>query len=762
MKKLDASTTHLLCGRAGTRFHRATCKRNAAGKPPIAIVRLSWLAACSRVGAAVDTAEHALPPLAAFEVCCSAVEPEEKVRVEEICGRNGAVYKRSLRPSCTHLLCSEPLGDKFEHAKKEQGKSPFLVDKEWIFECDRQGTLLDEADFPVMGCVDARGKFEATGEVPEKAEGPEKDEVPEKDDDEDKDEEDAVKPVKKKKKKSAQWPPKVDVEMTQEPIEQGEEEKALSPVTMVKKRQRPSAVEPVPPSTSQVAPSCQSPNSRSSTPTSLLDACTFYIAPPHRKPKITNRRIRSLIALAGGTISAALSSRVNHIILTPPLHPSHLSEIAKAQKLGAKVVSHSWVESTVRDSTIPPVVEVPRDQWIIDQTPRPQSQLVGPVPRTEVVSTLFQGMRCALGPLALFDSTLVHNIAVKLQRGRAKVLQHDETGVVTSGVATHVICGESLPAGSKKLIEHAQEQNKYATVVSTAWVDTCLDENTLMPTSDCVLYEPVLFETPLTGFVSGTVNITISGHQIKDDLVMNRRREVLSRLARVLGANYSERMTRSKTTHLIVDGRTMQRSNKRERARDWGIAVVSYEWLLACAKQGCLVNAADYPFKEVPVEDDEGMVDVGENGEDEIRAGRIREGGKEVTSPRLTASGRKRRSSRLQTTYDDAEPKQEPKAEENEEAGETSEATIALFQQFANNFEPTQAGVAADENAVTGPRVRRRARSRPRTGDGPEIDIEREWSLDASQSQVIQHRDLTPPPTPKRTSIPRAAKRGRK
>lgn len=64
-----------------------------------------------------------------------------------------------------------------------------------------------------------------------------------------------------------------------------------------------------------------------------------------------------------------------------------------------------------------------------------------------------------------------------------------------------------------------------------------------MRAEDCVLYAPVPHETPLRDMLRSRVSITLTGHQRKNG-ILSAGQDILSKLARLLGAECTERMTK--------------------------------------------------------------------------------------------------------------------------------------------------------------------------------------------------------------------------
>lgn len=509
------------------------------------------------------------------------------------------------------------------------------------------------------------------------------------------------------------------------------------------------------------------------TPGLFLESFTFYLTPCAFSDKTKHAPLRAkavqLLSFGGGSLSDELTPRVNYIVIVRhPILPAKVADIEHAQKLGVIVVSLAWLERCVVEKQLVENDNPPSSEWLPSNDNAPEGSGSQAQHHADFESSLFQGMRCALGPLALYNSGLVTAVRQKLQRGRAKVLAHDGRGVVSSGVATHMVCGDSLSAGAKRLVEAARARNRHVVVVTVDWIDACLHRERLERVEACVLFTPVPHETPLRDMLRSKVSVTISGHQEANEHP-NARREVLARLARLLGAGYSERMTKGKTTHLIADGRSNSKSKKVAMANRWGIYVVNFKWLLACTHTGVVVDPTDYPVEqqtETPRRESEAE----EEGDVEEKQERL-----STITRRASTSTRRRRdleSTKKSLFKSPTATRKSPRFKEREgQPAEKANESVAepgdqLFERFTELLKSSVGARAKEKDVLSPPPARRRSIRSPSVSLDLSEDGQKQWSLDASQSQVIVHRDLTPPPTQGRGAHtrnlpPRAAKRRR-
>jgi DNA replication regulator DPB11 len=120
------------------------------------------------------------------------------------------------------------------------------------------------------------------------------------------------------------------------------------------------------------------------------------------------------------------------------------------------------------------------------------------------------------------------------------------------------------------------------TVVTECWVEGCCFEQTLLPIDKHLVFRPLPAPMPIGG--TSTFQIHLSGLSTED-------LTYLRRLIRVVGATQAVSLNRQ-TTHL-VSGR--KDGPKVDKAREWGVRVVSKAWLLAMGSSGQIEAEEDYP-----------------------------------------------------------------------------------------------------------------------------------------------------------------------
>ncbi|KAG9457135.1 hypothetical protein H6P81_001643 [Aristolochia fimbriata] len=116
-----------------------------------------------------------------------------------------------------------------------------------------------------------------------------------------------------------------------------------------------------------------------------------------------------------------------------------------------------------------------------------------------------------------------------------------------------------------------------ATIVSSHWIRSCLEEDHMPDIEDHILYSPLPCKVPLPGFELYRFCVSQYGE---------KERLLLRNLIFVLGAKFTEKLSR-KVTHLICKFRS---GPKYEAACKWGIKSVTAEWINQCIKQDEVVE----------------------------------------------------------------------------------------------------------------------------------------------------------------------------
>ncbi|CAF2488570.1 unnamed protein product [Rotaria sp. Silwood2] len=144
---LNANVTHLVCGACA-----ASEKYFVAVENGIQVMMPEWiqnvlvLSGQKTVKGTDSTFDRFKCPLFyKFTISLSGFVERDRNTIKQYVEREGATYSPSLiKDKCTHLICKEPKGSKFEHAVK--WRIPTLK-PEWIFESSEKGSCLRLTNF---------------------------------------------------------------------------------------------------------------------------------------------------------------------------------------------------------------------------------------------------------------------------------------------------------------------------------------------------------------------------------------------------------------------------------------------------------------------------------------------------------------------------------------------------------------------------------------------------------------------------------------
>jgi hypothetical protein len=767
--QLTANVTHVVAAAAGSDKHRLVCRPPHLGR--VAVVKRSWVAELRghEGDEPPDVAPHLLPPLTGFLISATGFTPDERSELDHMVRRAGATYSKTLSLNCSHLIAAAPEGKKYTYARANGGKIR-TVSPQWLQQCVAKKALLDEADFPI-------------GEPAPVASSP------------------GPQSVANTAATGSRGPPTGDHERQRGRGASGAATPGGDAVAAAAEERTPAE------EFAGVKPSF------------ALESCCVFLVPSvldgDSEVRRHHARLMRLAALSGAMISPRWSPAVTHaVVVSVPVAAAQVSEMRRAVVRGVALVDRDWMQHSASAGALLSSADYPPPSWATAGPADPfLDSSSGGVGRTRenastlggdfsgaaagATSNIFQGVRLALGPLAMQFPDLCAALAAAVLAGRGKVLTHDGGGRVSSGVPTHVLCPMGLPAGEAALVRAMREENEHVELVTPVWVEHCVDERRLLSVSSCALFAAREFDLPLRAFVEKKIVLTISGCMAKpENADRNRRRAVLGKLATVLGARYTEKMKRSSCTLLLVDRATREVSEKIKCAVKWDIPIVSELWLLACAQSGALVAVDPYVMHF------DRPMDAPRAAPDAAKAVATAGGSKTTVAPAglpLRATNRKRRAEGGTDGPESTRPRRKPSRITSPDPASAE----ALMRQLAatlvkvtdaNTAAGPAAGTAGVENAGNGGAESASASAHTAAGAGGRLLfngnsadgvaggggsggegahrtprdtgptaagetaalLEKElvpprrsdWSLEASQSQMIVHKDLTPPPAP--------------
>uniref|UniRef100_A0A8C4H284 DNA topoisomerase II binding protein 1 n=1 Tax=Dicentrarchus labrax TaxID=13489 RepID=A0A8C4H284_DICLA len=145
---LNVSVTHLIAGEVGSKKYLVAA---SLGKP---ILLPAWVKACWEKSqdslfryTDLPIEDYLCPVLRGCTVCVTGLSSTERKEVQRLCEQHGANYTGQLKMNeCTHLIVSEPTGQKYECARKW---NVYCVSLHWLFDSIEKGFCQDESRYTV-------------------------------------------------------------------------------------------------------------------------------------------------------------------------------------------------------------------------------------------------------------------------------------------------------------------------------------------------------------------------------------------------------------------------------------------------------------------------------------------------------------------------------------------------------------------------------------------------------------------------------------
>ncbi|XP_014869751.1 DNA topoisomerase 2-binding protein 1 [Poecilia latipinna] len=146
---LNVSVSHLIAGEVGSKKYLVAAN---LGKP---ILLPTWVKACWEKSqdslfryTDLPVENFLCPVLLGCTVCVTGLSSTERKEVQRLCEQHGAKYTGQLKMNeCTHLIVSEPTGQKYECARKW---NVYCVSLHWLFDSIDKGFCQDESRYTVQ------------------------------------------------------------------------------------------------------------------------------------------------------------------------------------------------------------------------------------------------------------------------------------------------------------------------------------------------------------------------------------------------------------------------------------------------------------------------------------------------------------------------------------------------------------------------------------------------------------------------------------
>ncbi|XP_017308606.1 DNA topoisomerase 2-binding protein 1 isoform X4 [Ictalurus punctatus] len=147
-RDLNVSVTHLVAGEVGSKKYLVAA---SLGKP---VLLPTWVRACWEKSqdslfrySDLCLEEYRCPILKGCTVCVTGLSTVERKEVQRLCELHGGSYTGQLKMNeCTHLIVSEPSGQKYEFAKKW---NVYCISIHWLFDSIEKGFCQDESRYAV-------------------------------------------------------------------------------------------------------------------------------------------------------------------------------------------------------------------------------------------------------------------------------------------------------------------------------------------------------------------------------------------------------------------------------------------------------------------------------------------------------------------------------------------------------------------------------------------------------------------------------------
>ncbi|XP_066502923.1 DNA topoisomerase 2-binding protein 1 isoform X2 [Hoplias malabaricus] len=147
-RDLNVSVTHLVAGEVGSKKYVVAA---SLGKP---IVLPTWVKACWEKSqdslfrhSDLCLEDYVCPVLKGCTVCVTGLDRVARKEVQRLCELHGGNYTAQLKMNeCTHLIVSEPSGQKYEFARKW---NVYCVSVHWLFDSVEKGFCQDESRYNV-------------------------------------------------------------------------------------------------------------------------------------------------------------------------------------------------------------------------------------------------------------------------------------------------------------------------------------------------------------------------------------------------------------------------------------------------------------------------------------------------------------------------------------------------------------------------------------------------------------------------------------
>ncbi|MCJ8745696.1 hypothetical protein PDJAM_G00133130 [Pangasius djambal] len=578
-RDLNVSVTHLVAGEVGSKKYLVAA---SLGKP---ILLPTWVRACWEKSqdclfryTDLRLEDYQCPVLKGCTVCVTGLSTVERKEVQRLCELHGGTYTGQLKMNeCTHLIVSEPSGQKYEFAKKW---NVYCVSIHWLFDSIEKGFCQDESRYAV----------EREGKRKEKSDRPS-----------------TSTPTGSNK---TDGPSLLGLSHISN-VSMNVNDTAMTTATM----SRIDAADPIDTFDATICPADD-----------LLDGCKLYLCGMVGKRL---EKLRRLVNSAGGLHFNQLGEELTHIVMGEPdqdvksflAKASHRPHIVTVQWLLDSFSRGSLLpaESYFHPSFLPPAsaqVDIPAPRPPPSRSSRP-SFAAPPAPspnrhakaEEELLSQYVDNNQTVVElppPPDNKNKTCTSELLDPAAPGHDSTVAESSEGGMFTG-KRFLLVGFSAEAeaqlsmlvvenNGKVLVGRFRGVADYAIVpllgceveatvdevVTDTWLAMCVEQQCILPVSSHPLFTPVVVKegcSPLRDCVLSVSQFT------------GAERESLIQLARHLGASVQDYFVRTAnqrkgmlaSTHLVLQ---TPEGTKYQAAQKWGLPAVTTHWILESARTG--------------------------------------------------------------------------------------------------------------------------------------------------------------------------------
>ncbi|XP_072547002.1 DNA topoisomerase 2-binding protein 1 isoform X3 [Salminus brasiliensis] len=590
-RDLNVSVTHLVAGEVGSKKYLVAAN---LGKP---IVLPTWVKACWEHSqdslfrySDLRLEDYICPVLKGCTVCVTGLSTVERKEVQRLCELHGGTYTGQLKMNeCTHLIVSEPSGQKYEFARKW---NVYCISVHWLFDSIEKGFCQDESRYTVE-----RGEKKKEDKLGRP---------------------NTSTPTGSSKCKGADGPSLLGLSHISN-VSMNVNETAMTTATM-------SRIEPADPIDSFDVTVCPADD--------LLDGFKLYLC------GVTGKRLeklRRLVNTAGGLRFNQPGEELTHIVMGEPdqdvknflSKANHRPHVVTVQWLLDSFTRGSLLpeEGYFHPSFLPPApaeVDMPALRPVAPRSSRPSTiPAPSPSPARQAKAEedlLSQYMDNDQTVVALppapdnnnktqssvlqdpgapgQDSTLADASEGGLFRGKRFLLvgfgpeAEDQLSMLVMENLGKVLVGRFRGVADYAIVPllGCEVEATVEEVATDTWLAMCVEQQCVLPLASHPLFTPVAVKEgcfPLKECVLSVSQFT------------GAERESLIQLAKHLGASVQDYFVRTAnqrkgmlaSTHLVLQ---TPEGTKYQAAQKWGLPAVTLRWILESARAGKVANESRY------------------------------------------------------------------------------------------------------------------------------------------------------------------------